>query len=168
MNNTYYSSNLTKRVNRGLDLGSRPLGKGSRATTYNNIIRTNLVVVEAHVSAMRFKFKRTTHVHGKDKWFLEDNGSAHSHNLEHFNDFSKLLQRKLGTTPALPTLVEFLIFLITHPTQIHSIGNFVHKKTSSSSNSSSSNSITLPQPSIDTWILDDTPNFDDEEDHLLL
>ena len=46
MNNTRYCANATQKVNRGIELGSRPLGKGSRATSYNNIIRRKIDVVQ--------------------------------------------------------------------------------------------------------------------------
>ena len=129
MNNIRYSANASRMVNKGIGLGSRPLGKGSRATTYNNIIRTNADEVSARVAQMRFKRMKSTQCHGTDKWLLEDNASAHAHNLEHLLYFSELPRRKQGTPPALPTLVEFVVFLINHPSQVHAIGAFkVQKK----------------------------------------
>lgn len=179
MNNNRYSANATQKVNRGIGLCSRPLGKGSRATTYNNIIRKNLEEVMEHVANMRFKFKKTSHTHGRDKWMLEDNAASHSHNLSHFLFFSDLLHRKQGTQPALPTLVEFLIFLIQHPSSIEHVGSFQPvKKTSSSPaistsdddldfgrwNDSQLSAFTTTPPN-SSWTTDlDTPNFDDEED----
>ena len=180
MNNTRYSANVTNKVNRGITLCSRPLGKGSRATTYNNIIRKNLDEIMEHVAGMRFKFKKTSHTLGQNKWMLEDNAASHSHNLSHFLFFSDLLHRKQGTQPALPTLVEFLIFLIQHPSSIEHVGSFQPvKKTSSSTpiptsdddtdfgpwNDSRLYAITTTQPPSSSWTTDlDTPNFDDEED----
>ena len=179
MNNNRYSANATQKVNRGIDLCSRPLGKGSRATTYNNIIRTNNEEVMAHVASMRFKFKRTSHTHGQDKWMMEDNAASHAHNLEHILYFSELLHRKQGTQPALPTLVEFLIFLIRHPNSIEHVGSFKPiKKTSSLPTTSSipltdsdfgtwETSTPSSSSSNPTWTDDlDTPNFDDEIDEM--
>ena len=174
MNNIRYSANATRMVNRGIASGARPLGKGSRATSYNNLIRTNLTDITEHVENMRFKMARSTHSHGTDKWTLEDNGQAHAHNLQHILHFSSLLHRKNGTMPALPTLVEFIIFLIKHPSQFHSVGSFkIQKKTPSIHNTSPStttiihhhHSLTSTTPSLPTWTDDlHTPNFDDEED----
>jgi len=169
MNNTRYSSNVTRAVNRGIQLGSRPLGKGSRATSYNNIIRTNNDQLMSHVSHIRFKLKRTSHCHGQDKWMIEDNAASHAHNLDHILYFSELLHRKQGSSPALPTLVEFIVFLIRHPNSIEAIGSFQPiKKTSPPPPPPPPPSPSPPSTSLHSppaWSDDfHSPNFDDEED----
>ena len=176
MNNTRYASNVTRDVNRGIQLGSRPLGKGSRATGYNNIIRTNNEEVMSHVARIRFKLKRTSHCHGQDKWMIEDNAASHAHNLEHILYFSSLLHRKQGSMPALPTLVEFIVFLIRHPNSIEAVGSFQPiKKTPTPPPSSSflphytpPHTETTSETTSETtpeWHDDlGSPNFDDEED----
>ena len=173
MNNTRYASNVTRKVNRGIDLGSRPLGKGSRATSYNNIIRTSNDEIMSHVALMRFKIKKASHSHGQDKWMLQDNAGSHVNNLAHILYFSDLLRRKQGTPPALPTLVEFLIFLIRHPTSIEHVGSFqpIKKTPPPPTPSPPPSSSFLPHytpPHTETtseWDDDlGSPNFDDEED----
>lgn len=172
MNNIHYSANATRMVNKGIGLGSRPLGKGSRATSYNAMIRLNLDEVSEHVANMRFKMARSTHCHGTDKWILEDNSPAHRHNLQHILYFSQLLHRKNGSMPALPTVVEFIVFLIKHPSQFQHVGSFKVQKTPLPS------PLPSPPPSYDDFdashspsIIDDqwgdissTPSFQDEID----
>lgn len=169
MNNVHYSTNLTRLTNHGLSMNRRPLGKGSRSTSYNNIIRKNFDELSQHVENIRFKFKKSTHALGTDRWYLEDNGASHQHNLEHFLYISELLHRKQGVQPALPTLVEFIIFMIAHPSLRTAIGSYKpQKKISISSHSTTS---TLPQtlPSISLaidhseWGDFDAPHFDDDE-----
>ena len=171
MNTIRYSEGLTKGINRGLQAGSRPIGKNTRVTTYNNIIRTNLAAIGEKISEARFKFKRSSHAHGTDKWLLEDNRSAHAHNLPHFLFFSQLLSRKQGTSPSLPTLIEFLVFLIRHPTQIQLIGTFVHPTRAPPTPTPPATTTIIHthsthhhNPTPDDWLLDDVPNFDDEND----
>ena len=172
MNNARYSANLTRQTNYGISMNRRPLGKGSRATSYNNLIRTNFDELSHHVENIRFKFKQSTHALGTDRWYLEDNGASHQHNLEHFLYISELLRRKQGVQPALPTLVEFIIFMIAHPSLRVSVGSYKPQKKISISTPSTS-STTLPQtqtqpsisPSIDhsEWGDFDAPHFDDDE-----
>ena len=170
MNNIRYSANVTRMVNRGIGLGSRPLGKGSRATSYNAMIRSNVHDVSDHVANMRFKMSRSTHCHGTDKWILEDNSPAHRHNLTHILYFSQLLQRKNGSMPSLPTVVEFIVFLIKHPSQFQFVGSFKVQKISSSSTPPShppSWETSTSIPSLDTWQhLQHTPDFNDEIDEI--
>lgn len=174
MNNVRYSANATRMINNGIALGSRPIGKGSRATSYNSLIRNNLADISDHVSNMRFKFKKSTHCHGSDLWTLEDNNPAHAHNLSHILYFYTLLHRKSGTPPALPTLVEFIIFLIKHPTQFHSVGSFVPQKiiSTTTSHSLSSNEDSLwedPTPPVfhdSQWGDSTPPDFADEIDEI--
>ena len=169
MNNIRYSANATRMVNKGIGLGSRPLGKGSRATSYNATIRSNIHDVSDHVANMRFKMARTTHCHGSDKWILEDNSTAHRHNLQHILYFSQLLHRKNGSMPSLPTVVEFIIFLIKHPSQFQFVGSFkVQKKTTTPTPTPtpthpSTSTWETSTSSVDTWdLLQDTPDFNDE------
>ena len=152
MNNLRYSANVTQQTNRGISIQRRPNGK-SRTVSYNNLIRTNFDQISACVSATRFKFKKTTHAHGLDRWYLEDNASAHTHNLQHFLFLSELLHRKQGVQPAIQTLVEFIIFMINHPSLRSSIGVYRKEK-----------KITLPQKKQeiqeeDSFFTTDTPTF---------
>ena len=177
MNNPRFCANVTQKVNRGIELGSRPLGKGSRATSYNNIIRTNYEEVIHHVAEMRFKLKKSTHRLGQNKWMMEDNAASHAHNLQHILYFSELLHRKQGSQPALPTLVEFLIFLIRHPNSMEAVGSYqpIKKTTHSSTPSTTTPSLDdeddfgqwgdAVAPPSSQWHDDlDAPNFDDEDD----
>ena len=167
MNNVQYSANITRQANKGISLQRRPLGK-SRAVSYNNLIRTNMDQMTDCVSKMRFKFKKTTHVLGADHWYLEDNGSAHYHNLEHFLYISELLRRKQGVQPAIQTLVEFIIFMITSPSLRTAVGAYRPQKKTSTSTLLQD---TLPTPTTTPtstqlddadWGDFDAPQFDDD------
>tara|TARA_Y100001958_G_scaffold160079_1_gene165969 strand:+ start:4166 stop:4672 length:507 start_codon:yes stop_codon:yes gene_type:complete len=167
MNNVRYSANLTRQTNNGISMNRRPLGKGSRATSYNNLIRTNFDELSHHVENIRFKFKQSTHAHGTDRWYLEDNGSAHTHNLEHFLYLSELLQRKQGTQPALPTLVEFIIFMIAHPSLRSVVGVYRPPQKISAPTPAPLPTVAhdLSGPSINDseWGDFSAPQFDDDE-----
>lgn len=177
MNNNRYSANVTRDVNYGLAKGRRPVGKGSRTTTYSQLVRTNQDEVDVHVSGMRCKRRQADRrSRGSDphqeKWYLEESKAAVAKNLEHFLYFSELLRRKSGTQPALPTVVEFVIFILGCP-QHHSLFGTVRPTPivvdvtpvqidHDTLDEWESNTQT---PTLTHWGPDDhVPNFDDEHD----
>ena len=127
-----WSSKMTADVNTSIAKGRRPTGKGTRRTTYQNLIRTRKEEMLGHSAKMRATFRNADRrsrgeVANGGKWYLAESGKAISTNHEHFQYFSTVL-RERGMSDAMPMVVEFITFLMGNAEFIGVIGNDVEAK----------------------------------------
>ena len=107
---------ITSDVNASIAKGRGPTGKGSRRTTYQNLLRTRREEMQSHSRKMQATFRNANprshlYVTNGGKWYLADNPKSLASNHEHFQYFSQVL-RDRGLTDAMPVLVEFITFLM--------------------------------------------------------
>ena len=122
-----FSASITREVNTNVAKGRGPVGKGTRKTAYNQLLRTNNEEVLQHIRLLRTRRRCANQRSRVDdphqlKWFLEESRAAVAGNLEQFKYFSSLLQRKTGKQPAQAVLAEFVVFLLGCPQHNVEIG----------------------------------------------
>ena len=115
-----FSASITREVNTNVAKGRGPVGKSSRKTAYNQLLRTNNEEVVQHIRLLRTRRRCANQRSRVDdphqlKWFLEDSRAAVSGNLEQFKYFSSLLKRKSGKQPSQSVVAEFVVFLLGCP-----------------------------------------------------
>jgi hypothetical protein len=176
-----FSASITREVNTNVAKGRGPVGKSSRKTTYNNLLRTYNEEVVQHIRLLRTrrrcanKRSRVEDPH-QLKWFLEDSRAAVAGNLEQFKYFSSLLKRKSGKQPSQSVVSEFVVFLLGCPQHNVEFGEDLP------STSKAKLTVMKEEQEEDDWgsgcgggasmavvasewgFTGDTPNFDDEED----
>ena len=178
-----FSASITRDVNSNVAKGRGPVGKGTRKTAYNQLLRTNQEEVVQHIRCLRAKRRCANPRSRVDdphqlKWFLEESRSGVYDNLEQFKYFSSLLQRKTGKQPAQAVLAEFVVFLLGCPQHNVEFGADIPSTTKATRVA-----VEEEQEEEDDWgsgcggggasmaVVDsewgftgDTPDFDDEED----
>lgn len=127
-----WSTKITADVNTSIAKGRRPTGKGTRRTTYQNLLRTRREEMLGHSRKMRATFRnadRRSHgeVSNGGKWYLAESAKAITTNHEHFQYFSTVL-RERGMSDAMPMVVEFITFLMGNPEFVGVIGDEVETK----------------------------------------
>ena len=115
-----FSASITRTVNSDLAKGRGPVGKGSRKTAYSQLLRNNYDEVISHIRLLRATRRSADRRSRVDdphqmKWFLEESRGAVANNLEQFQFFSSLLQRKTGKQPAQSVVAEFIVFIMGCP-----------------------------------------------------
>lgn len=115
-----FSASITREVNTNVAKGRGPVGKSSRKTAYNQLLRTNNEEVLQHIRLLRTR-RRSANQRSRVedphqlKWFLEESRGAIVGNLEQFKYFSSLLKRKSGKQPSQSVVAEFVVFLLGCP-----------------------------------------------------
>ena len=177
-----FSASITRDVNANVAKGRGPVGKGTRKTAYNQLLRTNQEEVVQHIRCLRAKRRCANQRSRVDdphqlKWFLEESRGGVYDNLEQFKYFSSLLQRKTGKQPAQAVLVEFVVFLLGCPQHHAEFGADITTTTKAAS-------VTVDEDVVDEdwesscgrgasmalveseWGGMETPDFGDEEDQV--
>lgn len=179
-----YSTNITREVNTSVSKSRGPLGKQSRRTTYNHLLRTHASIINPHIRHLMVKRRHSNISSRVDdpyqmKWFLDESRGAIRNNLSSFQGFSSILKRKTGTQPSVQLLTEFIVFILGCPQNASQFGADIIS-TTTPRHSPSHRQDTVSDSAEDTWdcssttailsdqwdISDDTPTFDDEEDHI--
>lgn len=132
-----WSTKITTDVNQRIAQGRRSLGKGQRDTTYQHIMRTNDIEMRRRMSKLRAVFRNANQrsrveVTMQGKWYLHDTSKAINANYYQFTGFSDLLKKRLGTSPSVDVLVEFIVYVMGHRGFTEELGEteIVEKKTS--------------------------------------
>jgi hypothetical protein len=178
-----FSASITQTVNSDLAKGRGPVGKGSRKTSYNHLLRNNYDEVISHIRLLRATRRMADRRSRVDdphqmKWFLEESRLAMASNLERFRFFSSLLQRKTGKQPSQSVVAEFIVFIMGCPQHHREFGSdilsdkkpdYIAPKDSEDEDSWESGFCGAPTAlNPEEWGIDSgTPDFADEEDNAM-